>query len=291
MEGAVSFRSTAILADLAQRWIDAFCTFHASARLHLIPPFTPLEQTVDDLASGHAAAIFVSGEAVEPALVKFSSARGYLPLRFAVAGGSYDHFGFMDAGAVVVNGGNPLNRISFEQLRRIFSRPNDPSDSPPITRWGELGLKGAWLDAPIHPLLPTPGALERFMHDRINGVDYRWRDDVPGAQTVEIQARVEADPHAIGLSKLAYLLPVNKAVALSTGPAGPYYEADYETVAQGDYPLSRLIYLYVDPGQKPATAKVVSEFVRFIVSREGQRIVIEQGVFLPLRAHQVLTPE
>ena len=83
---------------------------------------------------------------------------------------------------------------------------------------------------------------------------------------------------------MGHLLPDTKTVALASTAAGPYHEASYEGVARADFPLARVFHIVVakKPGQ-PLPAPL-SEFVRFLVSREGQRVVLDQGVFIPLRA-------
>jgi len=73
-----------------------------------------------------------------------------------------------------------------------------------------------------------------------------------------------------------------KALALAEHDGGPYIPFTLETVTDRTYPLTRSIYAYVNmtPG-KPLDPKV-REFLRFILSREGQDSVTQQQVFLPL---------
>jgi len=77
-----------------------------------------------------------------------------------------------------------------------------------------------------------------------------------------------------------------KLLAVAPGPDGPFYPPSYEEVARARYALSRLVYCNVNrrPGQplNPALA----EFIRFILSREGQQVVLDQAAFLPLRSEQ-----
>jgi phosphate transport system substrate-binding protein len=54
-----------------------------------------------------------------------------------------------------------------------------------------------------------------------------------------------------------------------------------EHVVSGTYPLARKLYIYVDkPPGKPLTP-LVKEFLRFILSKEGQEVVASNG-FVPL---------
>ena len=62
----------------------------------------------------------------------------------------------------------------------------------------------------------------------------------------------------------------------------------YDDVAAARYPLSRLTYLNMNKRPGAPLEPALSELTRFIVSRQGQRAVRDQGIFLPLRANQSL---
>jgi phosphate transport system substrate-binding protein len=59
-------------------------------------------------------------------------------------------------------------------------------------------------------------------------------------------------------------------------------------VTNRSYPLTRTVYFYVNraPG-KPANP-LVQEFMRYILSREGQAEVARQEIYLPLTSAMVL---
>jgi phosphate transport system substrate-binding protein len=78
-----------------------------------------------------------------------------------------------------------------------------------------------------------------------------------------------------------------KALALAAKDGAPYIPFTLENVANRTYPLGRSMYLYLNraPG-KPLDAKI-DEFLRFILSRQGQESVARQNVFLPLTADAV----
>ena len=75
---------------------------------------------------------------------------------------------------------------------------------------------------------------------------------------------------------------------LSEGPFGPFVAPTTETVYNHTYPLSRYVYIYVnrEPG-KPLEPKV-KEFLKLVLSREGQEEVAKDGVYLPLTPNVVL---
>jgi phosphate transport system substrate-binding protein len=84
---------------------------------------------------------------------------------------------------------------------------------------------------------------------------------------------------------LGHLVAGVRAIAISEG--GEAIAPSYENVSLGRYPLARVGYIVLsrEPGQPIAPA--LREFVRFILSKEGQQIVLDQGIMLPLRTQQV----
>ena len=81
---------------------------------------------------------------------------------------------------------------------------------------------------------------------------------------------------------LANLTPNVRAVPLADKAGGPYYEPNLENVYSHKYPLSRYVYIYVNkkPGQ-PLEPKV-KEFLKMVLSRQGQEVVARDGVYIPL---------
>jgi phosphate transport system substrate-binding protein len=80
------------------------------------------------------------------------------------------------------------------------------------------------------------------------------------------------------------LPPELKIVALANKSGGPYVPYTMETVRARTYPLYDEIYMYVDQAQDKSIDPKVKEFLRFVVSREGQEAVMRDGKYLPLTA-------
>jgi phosphate transport system substrate-binding protein len=74
-----------------------------------------------------------------------------------------------------------------------------------------------------------------------------------------------------------------KAIALSAKDGQPAYEPNYENVLTGKYPLGRLLYLYVAKEPNKPLPPLVKEFLTFVLSKEGQEVVVKDG-YLPLTA-------
>jgi len=65
-----------------------------------------------------------------------------------------------------------------------------------------------------------------------------------------------------------------------------FYAPTYENVALAKYPLSRLIYANLNAAPGKPRPPALKEFLTFIVSKQGQQVVLSQAVYLPLRGWQ-----
>jgi phosphate transport system substrate-binding protein len=97
------------------------------------------------------------------------------------------------------------------------------------------------------------------------------------------------DRYGIAVSNLRYANPEVKPVALGLDPAGPYYEASKENLIERKYPLTRIIPIVIDRQPGKLIDPKVKEFLRYILSREGQEAVVRDGRYLPLTREAVAT--
>ena len=102
----------------------------------------------------------------------------------------------------------------------------------------------------------------------------------PGSASVVLG--VTEDKGGLGYSGIGYKTSGVKAIALSK-KGGEAYEPSYDNVLSGNYPLGRLLYVYVAKEPNKPMPKLVKEFLKFVLSKEGQEIVIKDG-YLPLTA-------
>jgi phosphate transport system substrate-binding protein len=100
----------------------------------------------------------------------------------------------------------------------------------------------------------------------------------PGSAGV-VQAVTE-DKHAIGYSGIGYKTAGVKAVPLGT-EKGKMVEPTPKNT--GEYPLARYLYLCLNYDAKRPLDPLRREFIKFVFSKQGQEIVIEDG-FLPVSA-------
>jgi len=202
------------------------------------------------------------------------------PLEIRVARGGFNTPQRTTAQAIWVHRDNPLARITVPQLAAILGA------DPAITRWGQLGLKGEWADRPVTVYMPprvAPNATSmRIMV--LRGGD--WNASVHEGSIAETAAAIARDPGAIGFGGFEEGGPGLKPLAVARNAAGPWYEGDYPNASSGRYPLTRYMYIRLNrvPGY-PIPAHV-KEFLRYVLSREGQEPILYSGYF-PLTAAEI----
>jgi phosphate transport system substrate-binding protein len=278
-----------VLPGQVRLWVAAFEKRYPGVKIDIVPPFAG-SLGAKELVKQNLDFVFVSRELRPDDIKDFEARFHYPPLSVPVSGGSYRHYGFLDTVGFIVNPANPIQRLTFAQLDAVLSTTRVHGGAA-ITTWGQLGLTGEWADKPIHVYAIKPwNGFEEFVRQRVLSTPGRrgeWRDDLRWAEVVfPIAGEVAKDPYALGYTGMAYLDAPVKTVALAAEPAGPFYPPSYEAVASARYPLSRLIYFNVNKQPGSPLPPAVAEFLRFVLSREGQALVLKEGVFLPLRAGQ-----
>lgn len=205
---------------------------------------------------------------------------GQVLVEIRVARGGFDTPQRTTAQAVFVHQDNPLERITLAQLAAIMGQPQT------ITRWGQLGLGGAWKDRPITINMPpraAPNAMSMQMMVLDGGA---WATTAHEGSIAETARAIAADPGAIGFGGFEEGGPGLKTLALAAGDGGPYYAGTYDHAASGRYPLTRYMYIRLARVQGEALSAPVKEFLRYVLSRDGQGPIRYSGYF-PLTADEV----
>jgi len=208
---------------------------------------------------------------------RFEAKYGYKPTRIRVA---------LDGLAVYVNKDNPIEKLTFKQLDGIFSSTRKRGGKD-IKTWGDLGLTGDWASKPISIFgrNSASGTYGYFKEQALENGDYRNSvKEQPGSSSV-VQGVAE-DKYAIGYSGVGYTTSGVKTVPLSAKDDGPFVGESYENVLAGKYPLSRYLNVYVNKAPGKPLDPLVKQFLLFVLSKEGQEIVVKDG-FFPLTAKVV----
>lgn len=188
----------------------------------------------------------------------------------------------LDALAIYVNRDNPLACLSMPQLDRIFSANRIAGGGDAIERWGQVLSEAGWTDKAIVRIgrRGDSGSNIFFRRSVMDGDAFRRdvRELESGQAVVENVAR---DKYAIGYAGSGFSTAGVRAAALSGESGAPCTPLTEETVARGNYPLSRSLYIYAVKTKDSQTNLIGAEFLRFLVSREGQMKITAIG-FIPI---------
>jgi len=219
----------------------------------------------------------------------------YRPLKLRLMTGSLDVPGMSYAPVLFVNRDNPLNKLTLAEAEAVFGC-GQPGQGAPARTWGDVGLRGEWRDKPIHVYTfdMESGTGAFFLHAlqgesrKMNWPiirefsDQRRTDGTiyeAGEQTMDALLR---DRYGLAVSSLRYGGSDVKTLALAVRSDSAYVQATRETLIDGSYPLARTTYVFVNqPPGKPLPPQV-KEFLRFVYSDEGRKVVSDSHGFLPL---------
>jgi len=228
------------------------------------------------------------------------------PAAIEVATGSAEALHKSPAYAIFVHRDNPLARLSVRELDGVFGAERAGgwnaltwdtsvarSAKDNLRTWGQLGLTGEWAARPIHVYGQAglgAGAITYFQA-RVFGGGETWNEDLREyADPVQMLADLAKDPLGIVYAPLACGNAGVKALALSETPAGPFVALSRASVTDRSYPLHRPVYIYytmdnLNTELMPTLGDPrVKEFLRYILSRQGQDDIAKEGSYLPLPA-------
>jgi phosphate transport system substrate-binding protein len=192
-----------------------------------------------------------------------AEANGVSPMEFVIA---------RDAIAVIVNPGNPVERLTIDQISDIYSGA--------INNWSEVGGE----HRPIVRLSRETNSgthvyfLEQVLRKGEKENKTLFSTDTLLLPSSEgISAEIRQNPNAIGYDGLGYVTEDLKVIAVARQSDGPFVLPSPETVNSQQYPIARDLYMYTN-GEPAGQVKA---YLEWILSPEAQRIVTELG-FVPI---------
>lgn len=292
---------------LGQYWQEAFAKVQPGLRLSFFLPTSAaalgaLDFDQADIVMSHRPSFYD--------LLAYERIKNCDPVEITACTGSYDVGGWENSFVIIVNDANPLKGISLDQLDGVFGAARDggwvgTNWRPDLARgpeknlrtWGQLGLTGDWADKPIDVYgfsLRYNTAVD-FCDRVLHGSD-KWNENIhafgnymapDGKRYIEadqITGAVGKDKYAIAFNRYRGERPHVRRLPLAPGDSTAYVEHTLPNVQNLTYPLASQVYFYVTvlPGQKMDPK--VREFLRFVVSQEGQDAVQRDGKYLPLTA-------
>jgi len=191
--------------------------------------------------------IATSSRKIKTEEIEKGKASGIIPNEIAIA---------LDGIAVIVHPTNSVKALTKAQIKDIYTGK--------LSNWSEVGGKDAKIV--IVNRDTSSGTYEAFEILALNKEKVR-PDALTTASNQAVAQTVAQTPGAIGYVGHGYLTPKVKAVTVDK------IECTKQTIQSEKYPLSR--YLYVYTNGKPTGN--VQKFINFILSKEGQKLVEDEG--------------
>jgi phosphate transport system substrate-binding protein len=194
---------------------------------------------------------------------------GYKPTAILVA---------IDALAIYVHKDNPLQCVSIEQLERVFAADPKSGGGRSIRSWGELGLTGEWATKPIdiYSRNTLSGTYKFFKQHVLNGGDFKDAIKMQVGSEAVVGA-VGADKFGIGYSGIGYKTSAVRAVPIAVGKG--CFDASFDNTYSRKYPLARGLYIYLLKDPKKPIDNLSGEFVKYVLSRDGQTQAKKGGYY------------
>lgn len=316
MTGTIRQWGSNYLADssLEKRWEDAFRKYHPNVKFA-----NNLTSTFIGMAGLYTKQADLAPLGRRPMwddLQAYQRVFGTLPVEIVMATGSYDVSGWSFALVPFVHKDNPLKSLTIEQLDGIFGAQRDGGwngnswdesakrgPEKNIRTWGQLGLTGEWANKPIKVLAYTLNFhFPREFAEKVFKGGYKWNEAL-----VEYSNKIKNteggdfgklwnagdqmmddlgnDKYAITYTAMLYANKPNvKTVPLAETAAGPFVMPTLDTVQDKTYPMARDVYFYTNRAPGGKIDPLVAEYLRFVVSREGQEAVMADGKYLPMTA-------
>ena len=273
VSGNLSSVGSDTLANLMTLWAEEFKRLYPNVNIQIQAAGSSTASPA--LTEGTSNLGPMSREMKSEEVAAFEAKYNYKPTPIAVA---------IDALAVYVNKDNPLQGLYLPQMDAIFSATRKCGFASDITNWGQLGLTGAFSSSPIqiYGRNSVSGTYGFFKEHALCKGDYKNTvNEQPGSASV-VQG-VTKSANGIGYSGIGYRTSGVRAVPLSRKEGEDFVPATTENAVSGKYPLSRFLFVYVNKDPNKSLPLLEKEFIKMVLSRIGQVVVVKDG-YIPLPA-------
>jgi len=271
VSGNLSSVGSDTLANLMTLWAEEFKRFYPNVNIQIQAAGS--STAPPGLTEGTSNLGPMSRKMKDKELASFEKKFGYKPTAIPVA---------IDALAVYVHKDNPIEGMTIAEVDAIFSNTRKCGSESDISTWGDLGLEGNWTrrDMQLFGRNSVSGTYGYFKKKGLCKGDFKSTvNEQPGSASV-VQS-VSTSLNGIGYSGIGYKTSGVKAVPLSKKSDGEKIAATSENAISGKYPLARFLYVYVNKAPDKAMSPLETEFIRMVLSTQGQQVVVKDG-YIPL---------
>ena len=251
------------LNNLMTLWAEQFKKFYPNVNIQIQGAGSSTAPPA--LTEGTANFGPMSRQMKDQEIQAFEQKHGYKPTGVGVS---------IDALAVFVNKDNPIKGLSIPQVDAIFSATRTCGGAKDATRWGDIGM--------LYGRNSVSGTYGYFKDVALCKGDFKANvNEQPGSASV-VQS-VSTGLNAIGYSGIGYKTSGVRALPLAKSEGGDLVDATPENATNGKYPLSRVLYVYVNKAPNKDLSPMEREFFKMVLSKQGQEVVEKDG-YVPLPA-------
>ncbi|AEF20178.1 MULTISPECIES: PstS family phosphate ABC transporter substrate-binding protein [Pseudomonas] len=270
VSGNLSSVGSDSLANLMTLWAEAYKQSYPNVNIQIQAAGSSTAPPA--LTEGTANLGPMSRAMKDSEIQAFEQKYGYKPTAVPVA---------IDALAVFVHKDNPIKQLTMQQVDAIFSSTRLCGEAKDLKTWGDIGLTGEWASKPVQLFgrNSVSGTYGYFKEEALCKGDFKPNvNEQPGSASV-VQS-ISSTVNAIGYSGIGYRTASVRAVPL-VNKKGEVEEANETNALSGKYPLARFFYIYVNKAPNKPLSPLDAEFLKLILSKQGQDVVVKDG-YIPL---------
>ncbi len=199
----------------------------------------------------------------------FEKRYGYKPTAIPVA---------IDALAVFIHKDNPIKGMTMAEVDAVFSTTRKCGFKKAVNNWGDLGITGnlANQNIQLYGRNSVSGTYGYFKENALCKGDFKNNvNEQPGSASV-VQS-VSESLNSIGYSGIGYKTASVRVLPLSKKEGAEFVEPTAANAVAGTYPLSRFLWVYINKAPNKALSPLEAEFVRLVLSKQGQEVVVKDG--------------
>ena len=273
MAGTLSATGSDTVANLTTFWAEEFKRIYPNVNIQIQATGSSAAPTALTEITANIGLMSRSMRRVE--IESFTARYGYPPTPIPVA---------LDALAILVHRDNPLPRIELAEIDAIFSSTLRCGAGRRIEKWREMGLPDPWGGRGILAFgrNSVSGTYGFFKETALCRGDFHAAVNEQSGSGSLVQA-IGSTLNGIGYASIAFRTSSVRIVPVSWRHAGGERVTTPAQAVVGEYPFTRYLLFYVNRPAGGSLPPLEREFIRMVLSREGQEIVSRSG-YIPLPA-------
>ena len=266
--GKITSVGSDTLANLMTLWSQEFKHLYPDVKFQIQASGSSTAPPA--LTEGTATIGPMSRELKPSEIQAFIRAHGYPPTVIQVA---------LDAIAIFVERRNPLPGLTLSEVDAIFSATRFCGGEESISHWSQLSVDNYGQGAPIRLFSrnSVSGTYGLFKIMALCDGDFtKTVNEQPGSASVVLS--VASSKGGMGYAAYGYKTAGVRALPLGEN-AAQFIPLNVETVREQQYPFTRFLYLVINKSPDEPLPTLVREFLTFVLSDTGQKLVARDGYF------------